>query len=61
MGQVDKAWNYAAACEAQVKQAPNALVKRMYESLRDSWIRVGNEGQFLESARGRSEVADGDR
>ena len=51
MGQVDKAWIYAAACETQVKQAPNAIAKRMYESLRDSWIRIGNEGQLSDGAR----------
>jgi hypothetical protein len=59
MGQVDKAWIYAAACETQVKHAPNATVKRMYESLRDSWIRIGNEGQLSGGARDDAKRLDG--
>jgi hypothetical protein len=46
LGQADKAWEKAAACEAHAKSARDAAHKRMLERLRDSWIRIGNDAQF---------------
>jgi hypothetical protein len=40
------AWDKAAACEAHAQSSKDRKLQAKFRKLRDSWIRIANDGQF---------------
>ena len=45
----EKAWAKAAACAAQAASTPDVVIRRKFEKLRDSWIRIANEAELSDA------------
>ena len=52
----ERAWAKAAACAACAASSSDELIRRKFEKLRDSWIRIANNAELSETA-----VAPGQR
>jgi hypothetical protein len=44
----EKAWAKAAACAACAASSPDEVIRRKFEKLRDSWIRIANNAELSE-------------
>jgi hypothetical protein len=45
----DKAWRAAAACTSLAQAAADDAERDFYVRMRNAWITVGNQSQFIES------------
>ena len=48
----EKAWAKAAACAAQAASTPDVVIRRKFEKLRDSWIRIANDAELSDPVSG---------
>jgi hypothetical protein len=49
MSKAQEAWSQAAICVDRAQAADSEETRRFFNRLRDSWVRVGNAHQFVES------------
>jgi hypothetical protein len=54
MTKSERAWEKAAACANEARQAPDDMLRAKFERLRDSWIRIAN-ASASEQTRSQSE------
>jgi hypothetical protein len=49
MSKAREAWSRAAICVDRAQAADSQETRRFFNRLRDSWVRVGNAHQLVES------------